>query len=187
MGRDLEADTIDSDLQEHVIKGLEILQDLKVPESVKKMVLQHHEKLDGTGYPNGISGKEFLYSSQVLALAETFERIMADSFDEENGAGAPQQNYVQVTLDNFHKALDPDILKTFISIRGFYPNGVMVELTNRLICLVVRQNTGFPLRPVVQVVLDSSGNHPDAARIIDLRSNNTLSIIKAITYNGDQR
>ncbi|OGV66681.1 MAG: hypothetical protein A2283_08465 [Lentisphaerae bacterium RIFOXYA12_FULL_48_11] len=186
MGRDFETDDIDSGLRDHVIKGVEILKDLKVPESVKTMVLQHHERMDGQGYPNGIAGKDFLISSQVLALAETFERIMADSFDEESGSSTPQKNYVQATLDTFHKALDPEILKTFISIRGFYPNGVMVELTNRSICLVIRQNEGFPLRPVIQVVLDSAGNHPDTARIIDLRSNNTLSIIKAITYNGDQ-
>jgi putative nucleotidyltransferase with HDIG domain len=171
---------------QHVSRGVEILEELKVPESVKVMVSQHHERIDGQGYPKGIAGKDFLISSQILALSETFERIMTESFEEKGTDEPPQQNYVQATLDNFHKALDPEILKTFISIRGFYPNGIMIELTNRSICLVIRQNEGFPLRPVVQVVLDSAGNHPDTARIIDLRSNNTLSIIKAITYNGEQ-
>lgn len=187
LGLDFEQDEQNPEYVNHVSKGVDILTEMKVPESVKIMVAQHHERLDGQGYPKKISGKDFLISSQILALAETFERIMADSFDENGSTGTPQQNYVQATLDKFHKALSPEILKTFISIRGFYPNGIMVELTNRSICLVVRQNEGFPLRPVVQVVLDSAGNHPDAMRVIDLRSNNSLSIIKAITYSGEQR
>lgn len=180
-------DEMKGTLSSHVEKAVEILVELKVPESVRVMVAQHHERMDGKGYPKGISGKDFLLSSQILALAETFERMMADSFDDNAKKGTPQQNYVQATLDNFHKALDPEILKIFISIRGFYPNGIMVELTNRSICLVLRQNEGFPLRPVIQVVLDSAGNHPETMRVIDLRSNNSLSIIKAITHSGDQR
>ena len=187
LGMDIDDDDGKGSLIPHVEKGVEIVAEMKVPESVRTMVAQHHERMDGKGYPKGISGKEFLVSSQVLALAETFERIMADSFVDNSQKGTPQQNYVQATLDNFHKALDPEILKIFISIRGFYPNGIMVELTNRSICLVIRQNEGFPLRPVIQVVLDSAGNHPDTMRVIDLRSNNSLSIIKAITYSGEQR
>jgi putative nucleotidyltransferase with HDIG domain len=186
LGLDFEIDEKSPDYTKHVAKGLELLEEMKVPESIKIMVSQHHERLDGHGYPKKIAGKDFLISSQILALAETFERIMADSLSENGSAESPQQNYVQATLDNFHKALDPEILKTFISIRGFYPNGIMVELNNRSIGLILKQNEGFPLRPVVQVVLDSAGNHPDAARIIDLRSINTLSIIRAITY-GEQK
>lgn len=180
---DFMTDENDPLFKEHVNKGVELLTEMKVPESIMTMVAQHHERLDGTGYPNGISGREFLRSSQVLALSEGFERIMIHS-NNAREEDEPQQNYVQATVAEFRKAFEPDILKAFISLRGFYPNGTMVELTNRSICLVVKQNEGFPLRPVVQIVIDSSGNHPDRAMIKDLRSTNTLSIVRAVTQGS---
>jgi putative nucleotidyltransferase with HDIG domain len=183
---DFENEEDKSAFRKHVMQGLEILKEMNVPESIMTIVSQHHERLDGKGYPNGISGKDFLISSQVLALAETFERLMFDSFNNDCASGTARNNYVQETLDHFHNALDPEILKTFISIRGFYPNGTMIELTNRSICMVTRQNEGLPLRPVVQVVVDSAGNHPNITRVIDLSNNDTLSIIKAISYNGNK-
>lgn len=168
---------------EHVAKGIEILDQMQVPEAVRAVVAQHHERIDGSGYPDALEGGQVLVSSQILALAESFERIMFHSLsDKEEGEGA--ENYVQTALAESRKKLDPDILRAFIGLRGFYPDGTMVELTNRSVCLVIGQNEGFPLRPVVQVVVDGAGNHPDEARVIDLRTTKTLSVMGTVSQNG---
>ncbi len=174
------------DFVEHVKKSVEILNDIKAPEVIKTIVAQHHERIDGKGYPEGISGKAMLVASQILSLCESFERIACEYHNDSKTTGNALNNYVQATLQQYRTAFQPDILKAFISMRGFYPDGTMVELTNRSICLVVKQNEGFPLKPVVQVVLDGTGNHPDTAKIINLRDVNSLSIIQTVTQNGEQ-
>lgn len=166
--------------QEHVAKGLEVLEEMKVPEIVRTIVAQHHERTNGTGYPKSLAGHGILLCSQVLALSETFERYMFRSFHEAAGDGVSHLNYVQATLDEFHSALDPRILKTFISLKGFYPRGVMVELTNRAICLVIKPNEGYPLQPIIRMVTDSAGHQLETPAIIDLR-HSALSIVRALT------
>lgn len=187
LGRDWSWNEEDPSFLQHVARGVELLEKMKAPEAVKTMVAQHHERIDGHGFPEGISGSKLLVSSQVLGLAEGFERIMngLPQHGEQTESESPA-NHIQATLAKFRKAFDPDILKSFIALRGFYPDSSMVELTNRSICLVIKQNEGFPLRPILQEVMDGTGNHPEKAKIIDLRSNNILSIIRTVTQNGPE-
>ncbi len=179
-------ETNDKNFIKHVAKGVELLTKLKAPDIIRTMVAQHHERLDGTGYPNGISGKDFLVCSQILSLSEGFERIACEHHHASDTTGSSLENYTQKILHNYRKAFNPDILKAFISMRGFYPDGTMVELTNRSICMVLKQNEGFPLKPVVQIVIDSAGNHPDTAKVIDLRAANHLAIIRIVTEDRRQ-
>lgn len=53
--------------------GFDILKEIPFPWPVAQMVLQHHERLDGSGYPNGISGDEILPGSRILAVADFIE------------------------------------------------------------------------------------------------------------------
>jgi len=168
--------------KEHVARSVELVREMKVPEAVATMIAQHHERTDGSGYPEKLKEGDILISSQIVALAERFERAMCSPSDAKSSDGA--LNCVQLVLAELRTALDPDVLKAFIALRGFYPDGTIVELTNRSVCLVIRQNEGFPLRPVVQVVVDGAGNHPSESKIIDLRTSRTLSIIRAVTDDG---
>jgi putative nucleotidyltransferase with HDIG domain len=167
--------------KEHVAKTVGLLEEMKAPEAIRRMVAQHHERTDGNGYPAGTENGNFLISSQVLALSETFDRILYDSYKKDTDREVDQENCVRATLDRFHMALDKNVLKAFISLRGFFPNGTIVELNNRTLAVVVKQNEGFPLRPIVQITLDSSGNHPDEKKIIDLRSMPALAILRSVT------
>ncbi|MFO7870649.1 MAG: HD domain-containing protein, partial [Kiritimatiellia bacterium] len=166
----------DPAFKEHVNKAADLLANSGVPDAVVRMVSQHHESIDGAGFPGGISGNAFALSSQVVAIAEQFERLMWQALSNRQ----PDDNYVSNALGVFQKAFDPGLVKTLISLRGFYPDGIMVELTNRAIAMVIKQNPGFPLTPVVQVVIDSAGNHPQTPGVIDLRTS-PLSITHAVT------
>lgn len=165
---------------EHVARGLEFLDEMKVPKMVKTIVAQHHERTNGTGYPNKIEGKSLLIGSQILALSETFERVMFRSFRESADEGVSDVNYVRAVLNEFHGALDQKLLKVFISLKGFYPNGIRVELTDHSSALVLNQNKGYPLQPIVQVVEPGGGNHQGEPGITDLR-HSALSVIHALT------
>jgi len=59
----------------HVASGSEILKDIPFPWPVARMVLEHHERLDGSGYPNGLMGKDLLMESRILTIADVVDAI----------------------------------------------------------------------------------------------------------------
>jgi HD-GYP domain-containing protein (c-di-GMP phosphodiesterase class II) len=64
-------------VKNHVVSSHEILKGIRFPWPIAEMVYQHHERLDGSGYPNGISDGEILFGARILAVADVVEAIMS--------------------------------------------------------------------------------------------------------------
>jgi PAS domain S-box-containing protein/putative nucleotidyltransferase with HDIG domain len=69
-----------SDIQYNMVKihpqvGCDILREIKFPWPVAQIVLQHHERMNGSGYPEGISGEEIILEARILAVADTVEAM----------------------------------------------------------------------------------------------------------------
>jgi len=62
-------------IQIHSQTGYDILKDIDFPWPIARMVLEHHERIDGTGYPNGLSGEKLLMESRILAVADVVEAM----------------------------------------------------------------------------------------------------------------
>ncbi len=62
-------------IKSHVKRGCQLLQEIGLPEIVIKMVLQHHERLDGSGYPNGTPGNEICVEARILAICDVVEAM----------------------------------------------------------------------------------------------------------------
>jgi PAS domain S-box-containing protein len=62
-------------IQEHPLAGYEILKDIEFPWPIARIVLEHHEKMDGSGYPNGSVGENILLESKIIAVADVFEAM----------------------------------------------------------------------------------------------------------------
>ncbi len=100
-------------IKEHPKLGLEIIKDIKFPWPVCDMVVQHHERLDGSGYPEGLSGDAISKEAKILAVADVFEAVtthrpyrpaktLADAvkiLEEEKHAGKLEPQYVDCLLD----------------------------------------------------------------------------------------
>ncbi len=100
-------------IKEHPQVGYDIVKDIEFPWDVSTMVYQHHEKLDGSGYPMGAAGDEILPGSRVLTVADVVE-AMASHRPYRPGLG------VDVALGeidkNKGKFYDPDMAKACISL-----------------------------------------------------------------------
>jgi putative nucleotidyltransferase with HDIG domain len=62
-------------ISEHSEAGAKILEGVEFPWQIAIMVRQHHERLDGSGYPDGLKGGEILLESQILAVADTYDAM----------------------------------------------------------------------------------------------------------------
>jgi HD-GYP domain-containing protein (c-di-GMP phosphodiesterase class II) len=62
-------------IKTHAQSGYDILKDIDFPWPIARMVLEHHERINGSGYPNGLIAEEALLESQILAVADVVEAI----------------------------------------------------------------------------------------------------------------
>ena len=65
-------------IKNHVQTGYDILKDIEFPWHVARMVLEHHEKMNGSGYPQGLSGDKLLIESRIIAVADVVEAMASD-------------------------------------------------------------------------------------------------------------
>ena len=65
-------------VKEHVIKSYEIVKDIKFPYPTHEIILQHHERIDGSGYPNGLKGDEILLEAKILAVADVVDAMISN-------------------------------------------------------------------------------------------------------------
>ncbi len=65
-------------IKTHPQNGYDILKEIEFPWPVARMVWQHHERLDGSGYPLGISGEDILLGARIIAVADVVEAMASD-------------------------------------------------------------------------------------------------------------
>ena len=143
-------------------------------EWLAEVILQHHEREDGTGYPNGLRGEHIHEHSQIIGICEIYESMRYKRQDR--GAFAPfdaMKHILQIERTRFSQA----ILKAFINGMSSYPVGSWVRLSTKEIAWVIATNKANPLRPVLEVWADASGEKLPQPRLLDLNKEILLHII----------
>ncbi len=116
------------------------------------VLLQHHERLDGSGYPRRLSGKQIHPWGQVVGVAEIFDTITSG-----RPYAQPRPAHIAIAaLQEMgeRQGMDRFLVRYFCERVAAYPNGTIVELATGEIGVVVAQRTGGPFRPVVRVLAD---------------------------------
>ena len=113
-------------------------------------VRQHHEKMDGTGYPLGLKGKLIAQSARIIACADEYDHLVnKDPYKKLSLYAAEAIEYMSVNQEH-----DIECLKALFQIVAPYTVGTKVKLSNGDEALVVKNSSLQPLRPVVLVDKD---------------------------------
>lgn len=100
-------------IKQHAQAGYEILKPLEFPWPVAEAVLQHHERLDGTGYPNGVRGEALILEARILAVADVVE-AMASHRPYRPGLGI--ENALREIEAKKHTAFDPRVAEACLRV-----------------------------------------------------------------------
>lgn len=65
-------------MKQHPVHGYQLLKAIEFPWPVGKMILQHHERLDGSGYPGGLSGDDIILEARIIAVADIMDSMTTD-------------------------------------------------------------------------------------------------------------
>jgi HD-GYP domain-containing protein (c-di-GMP phosphodiesterase class II)/HAMP domain-containing protein len=91
--------------------GGRILKPVKAFESIMPMVLQHHEKFDGSGYPFGLAGEEIALEARIMAVADVYDALISD---RPYRSGMPLERVVSIIQEESGRHFDPDVVNALL-------------------------------------------------------------------------
>lgn len=152
-------------MRKHVDYGIETLQEMELPAHIVRTISEHHERLDGLGYPSGAKSDEISLFGRMIAIVDTYDAITAHRCYK---AGMPSQRALKILLEDSPVKYDLELVQKFVKCVGVYPVGSLVELTGEQVAMVVRQHPDSPLKPVVKVFYSSRTETYTAIKDLDL-------------------
>jgi HD-GYP domain-containing protein (c-di-GMP phosphodiesterase class II) len=167
-------------IQSHTLYTYQIVnKELLYPEEVGLIVLQHHERWDGEGYPRRLAGTAIYLGARIVSVADAFEAMVSNKPYRNSLMG--YQAMKNLLSDNLRR-FDPDVIKAFIQTMGIYPIGSIIFLNNGALARVVDVQPTAPLRPTIRILADESGKvfKNDSGKLIDLLVEKSLFIAKAV-------
>ncbi|HEY4389991.1 MAG TPA: HD-GYP domain-containing protein [Paenibacillus sp.] len=119
-----------------------------INEGVRLTALQHHEKMDGSGYPFHLVGEKIHIYARIVAVADIFHAMTLNRAYRR--AASPYLVLEQIKTESFGK-LDPSVVQTFVDKVTQFHNGTRVMLSNDQIGEIVFSDRNHPTRPMVSV------------------------------------
>jgi HD-GYP domain-containing protein (c-di-GMP phosphodiesterase class II) len=167
-------------IQSHTLYAYKIVnKELLYPEEVGLIVLQHHERWDGEGYPRRLSGTAIDIGARIVSVADAFEAMVSKKPYRNSMMG--YQAMKNLLSDNLRR-FDPDVIKAFIQTMGIYPIGSIILLNSGALARVVDVQPTAPLRPTIRILADEFGNafKNDSGDLMDLLVEKSLFIARAV-------
>jgi putative nucleotidyltransferase with HDIG domain len=100
-------------MRQHPLLGWRLLSGINFPESAALIVVQHHERWDGRGYPYGLSGTQIDYKARIFAVADAFDAMTSDRVYR---VGRSYQEAIDELTRRAGQQFDPQVVECFISI-----------------------------------------------------------------------
>lgn len=143
-------------MQSHVALGIKLLEDSPTISYIAiKMVKEHHERLDGSGYPRQLKGKEISKYGRMIAIVNAYDS-MTSSRPYKNSIHPI--NAFKALIAESPDAFDEELVEKFIQCLGVYPVGTLVKLNSGKLGLICKLNKKKPLRPYVRVFYNTRMN-----------------------------
>ena len=153
-------------VRKHPVDGEAVLKITKqLPDKVLEIVRWHHERLDGKGYPDGLSGDAVPLSARIVGMVDAYETMTSDH--PYRPAMTPADALRVLRTDGI-QAYGKDLVQEFIRCLGIYPIGSLVECNNGALAVVVSSTASSRLKPVIMVVRDEKGNDTKPRMLLSL-------------------
>ena len=160
-------DTEFTTIKTHPQAGLQMLEHAEgISALVRDVCLHHHEKMDGSGYPEGLAGAQISLPARMGAVCDVYDAITSDRPYKRGWCPAEALQKMS-TWAPAH--LDPEVFQAFVRSVGIYPVGTLVRLTSGRLGVVVEQSSGKSLLlPKVRVFFSTRSKVYIPVELVDL-------------------
>ena len=153
-------------LSRNIIRGME-----GVSPRIMDMVQNHHERYDGSGYPDGVKGAAIPTFAKIAGIVDTYDALV--SFRPYAGERPPHEaaRYIYSLRGGLFQ---DEVVVKFMQVVGAFPTGSVVELNTGAVGVVLAQNAQR-LRPRLALVLDDAKHRMSAPAVVDMMYDNPWS------------
>ena len=159
----------------HVAHGVAQARRMEISVGAATVISQHHEHIDGSGFPLKLTSDRTTVPSRIVALVNRYDNLCNPA---NPGKAVTPHEAVALMFAQGKNKYDPAILGAFIKMMGVYPAGSVVQLTDDRYALVVGVNSSRPLKP--RVLVHEPKVPRDEALILDLESAGGLGIRRSL-------
>ncbi|WP_108125109.1 HD-GYP domain-containing protein [Saccharospirillum mangrovi] len=153
-------------IKRHALYSKEILEQTEgVSELTIQVAAQHHEKMDGSGYPMGLKGEQISEYGRMTAIVDVYDAITADRVYHR---GIPPTAAMKKLLEWSDHHLDRKLVDIFIQCMGIFPVGSLVEMRSGLMGVVIEINEHDQMTPTVRLFHNRKTQQSIALRVLDL-------------------
>lgn len=165
-------------IKKHVVQSLGLVKGEKgITPLMLDMIVNHHERLDGSGYPRGLNAEKLSRPARIMAIVDVYDAITAD---RPHQVGDEPINALRYLLAN-KQLFDAELVQHFIKCLGVHPVGTIVKLTNERLALVLEGNNLNPIKPKVKLFYNAKHGHHVTPKDIDLSDlSQELKIIASV-------
>ena len=164
-------------MKSHTQLGFDFIRKMTdLPAVVAHCAYQHHERLDGSGYPRGMKGNGIHKYAKIIGIADVFDAITSNRVYRE--AMLPHVG-LEILYAGAVNIFDRDMVEAFKGSIVAYPNGLTVELNDYRTGVVVKQNKHICDRPIVEIISESNEQLKTPYQV-DLSKEMNLTIIACL-------
>lgn len=153
-------------VRKHPVDGEAVLKlTRQLPDEVLKIVRHHHERVDGRGYPDGLSGDQVPLGARIVGMVDTYDSLTTET--PYNLARAPADALAILRTEGAEQ-FGTDLVQEFIRCLGIYPIGSLVQCNNGALAVVVSSTPASRLKPVIMVIRDDRGKDTRPRMLLSL-------------------
>lgn len=161
--------------QEHVTQSVKMAKTMALSKGALLAIAQHHELVDGSGFPLRIVGEQMTVASRILALVNRYDNLCNPS---RPGAALTPHEALSLIFAQLKTRFDAAVLSGFIRMMGVYPPGSVVQLVDERYASVVSVNSSRPLKP--RIIVHEPGVPKHEALIVDMEHAPNIGIRRSL-------
>ena len=169
-----------SQILKHPVLGYTIVKDLNFPLNIQLGVLEHHEKENGTGYPQKKSGDKISNNAKIISVACSYEAI---SSPRSYKTGRSTFEAIVELLQNKERSYDDSIIRGLLYTVSLFPIGSYVYLSNRKIAQVIDTNPDNPKTPIIQYLTEKEA---DGSPKVSPTGSNGINIVRILSKDEEK-
>jgi len=170
-------------IKQHPIKGAQITEKIPgIPEVIPKVISQTHERVDGSGYPDGITGDDIHEFAKIIAVADTYESL---SHSRPYRDSVLPYDAMKQIIGWSKSGLDYKATRALVNLTSVYPIGSHVLLNNNKIAQVIGATANSPFHPIVKVVYSDYMDVKDD-EVFNLREASSVNIVKPVPSSTNE-
>ena len=164
-------------IRTHPVISYKTLKKAEFPVSIYVAILEHHEHINGSGYPRKMTGDKISLYGKILAVSSAFA---AATTKRPYRTGLDGHSGIMDLLKGKGTKYDENILRTLVFIMSLYPIGTYVKMSNSAMGLVIKTNLSTPKHPILKLLINEKGVPYNNKPVLQTRPEDEIQITRTL-------